>query len=94
MGLFWAGVIAMGMLNRLAWFCRTSGPGHHAHQWRPYTWLKGHVLVPATFGHRMAQSFGQWCTVPPRVQSLTVAAFIAVNVVFSVHGYRFVDDNI
>ncbi|OHE99961.1 ferric reductase like transmembrane component [Colletotrichum orchidophilum] len=49
-------------------------------------WLKRYITVPATFGYRCSQNLG-WCTIPPRIQSLTIVAFVAVNVFFCVHGY-------
>ncbi|OAA55748.1 ferric-chelate reductase [Cordyceps fumosorosea ARSEF 2679] len=50
-------------------------------------WLRRKVLLPATFGHRCAQSIW-WCTIPPRIQTLTLAAFAVINIFFCVHGYR------
>ena len=44
------------------------------------------VTVPATFGHRCLQNVG-WCTIPPRVESLTIILFFILNVAFSIHGY-------
>lgn len=70
-------------------------PGLDKAQDRPFAplvWLKRFVTVPATFGYRTAQPFG-WYTVPPRVQTLTIAVFIVMNVVFCVHGYRVFQDN-
>ncbi|KAJ9149326.1 Ferric reductase like transmembrane component [Pleurostoma richardsiae] len=57
------------------------------HVKRPHMWLKRYITVPATFGYRCAQNVG-WCTIPPRIQSLTILAFILLNVFFCVHGYR------
>ncbi len=57
------------------------------------TWLKRHVTLPATFGHRSSQPFG-WYTVPPRIQSITIAAFVIMNVVFCVHGYHVFPGNL
>lgn len=56
-------------------------------------WLRGSIETPATFGYRCAQKAG-WGTVPPRIQSLTVLAFIIINVAVTVHGYRFFKGNI
>ncbi|ATY61271.1 ferric-chelate reductase [Cordyceps militaris] len=50
-------------------------------------WLQRKVLFPATFGHRCAQSIW-WCTIPPRIQTLTLAVFAFINLIFCVHGYR------
>lgn len=45
-----------------------------------YTLLKRYVTVPATFGVTHAQAI-RWCTIPTRIQSLTIAAFVIVNIV-------------
>lgn len=53
------------------------------------TVLNRYVIVPATFGYRCSQNIG-WCTLPPRIQSLTIAAFIIINIVLcSVNYYAF-----
>ncbi|KAM3470966.1 hypothetical protein MY8738_009528 [Beauveria namnaoensis] len=58
----------------------------------PSSWLKRQLLLPATFGYRCAQR--TWgCSVPPRIQSLTIFAFIAINTVFSVIGYQLTKEN-
>ncbi|KAM3452367.1 hypothetical protein NHJ6243_009394 [Beauveria neobassiana] len=58
----------------------------------PSSWLKRRLLLPATFGYRCAQR--TWgCSVPPRIQSLTIFAFIAINTVFSVIGYQLTKEN-
>lgn len=59
----------------------------------PRQWIKRHITVPATFGQKSSQSFG-WYTVPPRVQSLTLAAFVVMNVVFCCHGYWVFEGNL
>lgn len=51
--------------------------------------LQRYLIVPATFGYHCSQNVG-WCTIPPRIQSLTIAAFIFINVVLcSVNYYAF-----
>ncbi|KAM3455216.1 hypothetical protein NHJ6243_008622 [Beauveria neobassiana] len=91
--LFWVVVVAFGAAYRLfkaiAYILSpkiplTSGNGVYGSATR---WLQRKVILPATFGHRCAQSIW-WCTIPPRVQTLTIAAFAAINIVFCVHGYR------
>ncbi|EPE06998.1 ferric-chelate reductase [Ophiostoma piceae UAMH 11346] len=54
---------------------------------RPGVWLQRYVVLPATFGYKCAQDFG-WYTVPPRVQTLTLAAFTAINIYACFTGYR------
>ncbi|KAL2065787.1 hypothetical protein VTL71DRAFT_3457 [Oculimacula yallundae] len=46
----------------------------------PYILLKRYVTVPATFGYKRSQNVG-WCTIPTRVQSMAIAAFVVINVV-------------
>jgi hypothetical protein len=59
----------------------------------PHTWLKRFITVPAAFGNRCSQPFG-WCTIPPRAQTLTITAFITLNVVLSCASYRLTDGNL
>ncbi|KAL7809447.1 ferric reductase like transmembrane component domain-containing protein [Trichoderma gracile] len=57
------------------------------------SWFKRNVAIPATFGYRCAQNVW-WATIPSRMQTLTITVFLLMNVVFCVHGYRIIDDNI
>ncbi|KAL1836500.1 hypothetical protein VTK73DRAFT_5043 [Phialemonium thermophilum] len=50
-------------------------------------WLARYITVPATFGYRCAQNV-DWVTIPPRVQSITILAFVLLNTAFCIHGYR------
>jgi len=52
----------------------------------PSLYLKRFVTVPATFGYKCLQNVG-WCTIPPRVESLIILVFIAVNTLLCVTGY-------
>lgn len=54
---------------------------------RPHIWLQRYLTLPATFGQRCSQDFG-WYTVPPRIQTLTLAVFVAMNMVACLTGYR------
>ncbi|GKT41536.1 ferric/cupric reductase transmembrane component B [Colletotrichum spaethianum] len=90
--VFWFIVIAVGLGSRLIsaignlqkreYNPRNTPSIYHASA----LWLKRYITVPATFGYRCSQNLG-WCTIPPRVQSLTILAFIIVNIFFCVHGY-------
>ncbi|OBR10496.1 Ferric reductase like transmembrane component [Colletotrichum higginsianum IMI 349063] len=90
--VFWFIVIAIGLASRLVAAIGTLQKQEYA----PRTtrgiyrscavWLKRYITVPATFGYRCSQNLG-WCTIPPRIQSLTIFAFIAVNAFFCIHGY-------
>ncbi|SPO07426.1 related to ferric reductase Fre2p [Cephalotrichum gorgonifer] len=59
----------------------------------PSLYLRRFVTVPATFGYRCLQNVG-WCTIPPRVESLTILLFAILNVGFCIHGYMIVDGNL
>ncbi|CAK7265056.1 hypothetical protein SEPCBS57363_001387 [Sporothrix epigloea] len=54
---------------------------------RPRVWLQRHLTTPATFGQKASQDFG-WYTVPPRVQTVTIAAFVILNIFAMVSGYH------
>jgi hypothetical protein len=54
--------------------------------------LRKYIVVPATFGYKCSQNIG-WCTVPPRVQSLTIAAFILLNIVLCSVQYHAFSEN-
>ncbi|GJC84319.1 ferric/cupric reductase transmembrane component B [Colletotrichum liriopes] len=81
--VFWFIVIAIGLGSRLVSAIgnlqnrehdpRKTPSIHHASA----LWLKRYITVPATFGYRCSQNLG-WCTIPPRIQSLTIVAFIIV----------------
>ncbi|KAM0617648.1 hypothetical protein ACHAPW_001950 [Verticillium nonalfalfae] len=97
---FWIAVVALGVLSRLmsaigdaqrSVVKPSTGIARHFHAFS--VWLKRLVTIPATFGYRCAQNLG-WCTIPPRIQSLTLLAFIGMNVFLSLHGYRFTENNL
>ncbi|KEY73918.1 hypothetical protein S7711_07761 [Stachybotrys chartarum IBT 7711] len=93
MMMFWAVVVAIGMGNRL--ILALSSRQTHTSEKAPgkiSTWLRRRVLLPAAFGHRRAQSIW-WCTVPLRVQTLTILVFLIMNVFFCVHGFKLFPGN-
>ncbi|KAL6814399.1 ferric reductase like transmembrane component domain-containing protein [Trichoderma sp. SZMC 28015] len=57
------------------------------------SWFKRNIIIPATFGYRCAQNVW-WATIPPRIQSLTITLFLIMNIVFCIHGYRIIDENL
>lgn len=60
---------------------------------QPHAWLKRFITVPAAFGDSCSQPFG-WCTIPPRAQTLTIAAFVILNTVLCCASYRLTDGNL
>lgn len=60
---------------------------------RASLYLRRFVTVPATFGRRCLQNVG-WCTIPPRVESLTILLFLVLNIAFSIHGYYIFKGNL
>ncbi|KAF2125976.1 ferric-chelate reductase-like protein [Dothidotthia symphoricarpi CBS 119687] len=59
----------------------------------PNSWLKRYLTTPAAFGNRCSQTYG-WCTIPPRIQSLTIFFFVALNVVLCTISYRLTSGNL
>ncbi|KAJ8115976.1 hypothetical protein OPT61_g2510 [Boeremia exigua] len=59
----------------------------------PHSMLKRYITVPAAFGDRCSRPLG-WCTIPPRAQTLTITAFVVLNVVLCCANYRLTDGNI
>ncbi|KAL3418133.1 ferric-chelate reductase [Phlyctema vagabunda] len=59
----------------------------------PYTWIKRFITVPATFGYKRSQNI-RWCTIPTRIQSMTIGVFILLNVVLCSISYRVFEDNV
>ncbi|KAF2641167.1 ferric-chelate reductase [Massarina eburnea CBS 473.64] len=54
--------------------------------------LKRHLTIPALFNNRCSQPLG-WCTVPSRIQSLTIFSFVLINVVLCSTNYRVTHGN-
>jgi hypothetical protein len=98
MGLFWGVVVAIGMIHKVIRHMidipssKRLYPSGKQTSWS-WVWLKRHIFTPATFGQRCAESFGAWGTIPPRIQSITIGLFVALNVVTSIHGYRLFEGN-
>lgn len=96
--VFWAAVVFVGLGNKAY---LAASQIFHSHQSFDLTgtwtetgsWFKRNVTIPATFGYRCAQNVW-WATIPSRIQTLTITTFLLMNVVFCVHGYRIIDDNI
>lgn len=42
-------------------------------------WFQSHIILPAAFGYRHQQPWG-WCTIPTRIQSLIVFAYVLLNI--------------
>ena len=59
----------------------------------PQAWIKRFLTIPATFGNRCSQPYG-WCTIPPRIQSLTILFFVVTNVVLCTCTYQLTDGNL
>jgi hypothetical protein len=59
-----------------------------------YMMLKRYITVPATFGYTRSQNLGWWGTIPTRSQSLTIAAFVLLNIVLCSISYHVFEDNL
>jgi predicted ferric reductase len=56
-------------------------------------WLRRNLTTPATFGDRCSRPYG-WCTIPPRIQSLTISLFVILNIVVCSCSYRLTEGNL
>jgi predicted ferric reductase len=107
---FWAIVVAIGVTMRLSSLFyepssrkRTYQPppevdndtfsGSRSVLSIPQAYLKRYLTVPAAFGNRCSRPYG-WCTIPPRIQSLTIFLFVALNAVLCSCSYRLTDGNL
>ncbi|KAJ3476016.1 hypothetical protein NLG97_g9266 [Lecanicillium saksenae] len=94
---FWVLVVAVGFFHRLYLAaCRVCYSYPQLQLIKlplgQAAWLKRRLFLPAAFGYRCAQS--AWgCTVPPRIQSLSILAFVTLNTTYSFIGYRFSEEN-
>ncbi|KAF2742778.1 ferric-chelate reductase-like protein [Sporormia fimetaria CBS 119925] len=106
---FWAVVITVGLCWRLlglireakhtAWRLLPGGEAgtatidkNHSSS-GTYALMKRLVIIPATFGYRCSQNIG-WCTIPPRIQTLTIAAFVVLNIVLCSISYPVFSGNL
>ncbi|ODA79408.1 hypothetical protein RJ55_05001 [Drechmeria coniospora] len=94
MPAFWVCVVAVGVVHRL--LCAPSrsdgGWGGGVVLRSANVWFSRTLAIPNTFGHRR-NVWGDWGTMPPRLQSLTLLLFLLLNVALSMHGYRIIEEN-
>jgi predicted ferric reductase len=107
---FWIVVVAVGVSTRLQTLIQdlrlqtqkyhpiySDATEHHFETHSvlrlPRTCLKRFVTVPATFGGRCSRPYG-WCTIPPRMQSITIALFVTLNAFLCTSGYHLTDGNL
>ncbi|RMZ79191.1 hypothetical protein DV738_g3482, partial [Chaetothyriales sp. CBS 135597] len=97
---FWGGVVGIGLLNRiftlvLSWLDRGSygqnRPNRVMSKLR--TWTRKHITTPGLFGYHCSHPLG-YCTIPPRLQALTVFAYVTLNVVLSSVDYHAFHNNL
>ena len=98
---FWGVVLLLGILNRLFYiFARWKWPISEyrvRHQQAPtgtrrlltknHTIFRRFITVPAFAGYRHQQPLGL-CTIPTRLQSLTIFAFVVYNLLVCAIGYK------
>ncbi|RMZ67861.1 ferric reductase like transmembrane component [Pyrenophora seminiperda CCB06] len=106
---FWIVVTAVGVTTRLCSLAWKLDYGKRTYRHlpeavadgfsKPYgirtlqAWSKRYLTIPATFGSRCSQPYAA-CTVPPRIQSLTIALFVILNVVLCSCSYRLTEGNL
>ena len=59
-----------------------------------FTLLKRYITVPATFGYTRSQNISWWATIPTRIQSITIGAFIVLNIFLCSASYHVFQDNL
>ncbi|KAI1055609.1 hypothetical protein LB505_010009 [Fusarium chuoi] len=95
---FWIVVVAIGVLNHAILhianlqMVRNYSSRSGGRFWNFYNWALNCITVPAFMGDQCAQKVG-WGTVPPQIQSLTLFAFLLLNIALSILGYRIVPVN-
>ncbi|EMD63374.1 hypothetical protein COCSADRAFT_143289 [Bipolaris sorokiniana ND90Pr] len=57
------------------------------------SWLRRNLIIPAAFGNRCARPYGL-CTIPPRIQSLTIFLFVIFNIAACSCSYRLTEGNL
>jgi hypothetical protein len=103
---FWAIVLILGMGRRFLFFTHCTRPkkwyqipglSNEAEPSGSFAMIsmlwKRYITIPATFNNHCSQPIG-WCTVPPRIQSLTIISFVALNIVLCTVDYRITDGNL
>ncbi|KAL7786554.1 ferric reductase like transmembrane component domain-containing protein [Trichoderma afarasin] len=96
--VFWVAVVFVGVAYKVHLaITQLRGRQNNFDSVRIWTetgsWFKRNIIIPATFGYRCAQNVW-WATIPPRIQSLTITLFLIMNIVFCIHGYRIIDENL
>lgn len=103
---FWGFVLLVGMVNRFFAFIvqrtaeRATGNTEAISERKVQSskssfatvkrLVRQHITLPAVLGYRHSVPWG-WCTVPTRIQTFIVFAFVGINIVLcSVH-YKSVD---
>jgi hypothetical protein len=66
---------------------------HHELFGRLHVFLKRYIIIPATFTYHCSQNVG-WCTIPPRIQSLTILTFVLLNIILCSISYRIFSENL
>ena len=99
---FWTVVLAVGFISRIATLVAAtlrkrqpkSRSARTRRLWnRLQLWMKFWFTTPALWSQRTAEPVG-WCSVPPRLQSLTIAVFVVINVVLSCASYTLFEGNL
>lgn len=55
--------------------------------------VRQHIILPAVFGYRHSVPWG-WCTIPTRLQTFIVFAYVVLNIILCSIRYTSFDDNI
>jgi len=93
---FWALAIVIGLIHRCT---KVLNARRHAKShYRAATsslrlWVKRRLLTPATFSRHCQDPIG-WYTIPPRLETVLLIAYLIVNFVFLFPGYDLFEGNL
>ncbi|KAF2725974.1 hypothetical protein K431DRAFT_238308 [Polychaeton citri CBS 116435] len=94
---FWCLVFLIGASNHILHFTRSStGSKSFSSSGiisRIRTWIRRCLILPALFGGRCQEPVG-WCTIPPRIESMLLGIYIALNFVYLFPGYQLFSGNL
>jgi hypothetical protein len=93
---FWAIVLSIGFMSRAYGLvgpllrirlARYTNSCQHRFLPKAQLWVKYWLTTPALGAHRTAEPI-RWCTVPPRLESLTIGTFVVINIVSCCVSYQ------
>ncbi|KAK4503042.1 hypothetical protein PRZ48_006469 [Zasmidium cellare] len=82
---FWGLVLLIGIVHRATVFFGKA-PGSGEASW--WLWTRKNLILPATFGKHQAEAVAWTYTVPPRLESIILFAYVIMNFVMCFPAYN------